>query len=44
MGTVADGLLAVSVGGAEVLSVPVDALRQPYESAIPDAMGEAVAV
>ena len=44
IGTVADGGLAVSVGGAEVLRVAVDALRQPYERAIPDAMGEAVAV
>ena len=43
IGTVTDGPLAVSVGGAEVLSVPVDDLRQPYESAIPDAMNAAVA-
>ena len=41
IGTVTDGPLAVSVGGTEVLSVPVDALREPYESAIPDAMGAA---
>ena len=43
IGAVADGPLAVAVGGSEVLSVPVEDLRQPYESAIPDAMGEAVA-
>ena len=44
IGAVTDGPLVVSMGGAEVLSLAVDALRQPYESAIPDAMGEAVAV
>ena len=43
IGTVTDGPLAVAVGGADVLSVPVEDLRRPYESAIPDAMGEAVA-
>ncbi len=43
IGTVSDGPLAISVGATCVASVPVEALRQPYESAIPTAMGEPVA-
>ena len=43
IGTVSDGPLVVAVGGAEVVRQTVEALRAPYESAIPDAMGEAVA-
>ena len=43
IGAVTDGPLAISVGGAGVLSVSVDDLRQPYETAIPDAMSRAVA-
>ncbi|PAP75804.1 phosphoribosylformylglycinamidine synthase subunit PurL [Rubrivirga marina] len=43
IGTVTDGPLRVSVGASHVLEVSVDALRRPYETAIPEAMGEAVA-
>ncbi len=43
IGTVTDGPLAISVGGETVVSLAVEALRQPYETAIPEAMGEAVA-
>jgi phosphoribosylformylglycinamidine (FGAM) synthase-like enzyme len=43
VGTVTDGPLRVSVGATPVLEVAVDALRRPYETAIPEAMGEAVA-
>ena len=43
IGTVTDGPLRVSVGANHVLEVAVEALRRPYETAIPEAMGEAVA-
>ena len=43
IGTVSDGPLQISVGAERVLEVAVDALRRPYETAIPEAMGEAVA-
>ncbi|WP_420456164.1 phosphoribosylformylglycinamidine synthase subunit PurL [Rubrivirga sp.] len=43
LGTVGGDRLTISVGDEEALSVAVEALRQPYETAIPQAMGEAVA-
>ena len=43
IGTVTDGSLRVAVGANPVLEVAIDALRRPYETAIPEAMGEPVA-
>ncbi|MEM8601980.1 MAG: hypothetical protein AAGF99_18845, partial [Bacteroidota bacterium] len=43
IGTVGGTTLRVAVGDAVVLDADVAALRQPYDSAIPTAMGEAVA-
>ena len=43
IGTVSDGPLAISVGGEAVVRVAVPDLAEPYETAIPRAMGEAVA-
>ena len=43
IGTVTDGPLQITVGADLVLSVPVADLVRPYETAIPEAMGEAVA-
>ena len=43
IGTVGGAALAVAVGGADVVRASVESLRQPYETAIPRAMGEAVA-
>ena len=43
IGTVTDGPLQITVGADPVLSVPVADLARPYETAIPEAMGEAVA-
>ena len=43
LGTVTDGPLQITVGAEAVLNVPVADLERPYETAIPEAMGEAVA-
>ena len=43
IGTVTDGGLVISVGAERVVDVAVEALREPYDTAIPRAMGEAVA-
>ena len=43
IGTVGGRVLRVSVDGSTVLDKPVDDLAEPYWSAIPGAMGEAVA-
>lgn len=43
IGTVTDGGLMISVGAERVVDVAVEALREPYDTAIPRAMGEAVA-
>ncbi|MEM0961766.1 MAG: AIR synthase-related protein, partial [Bacteroidota bacterium] len=43
IGTASGSPLAIAVGAEQVLTVGVDALREPYETAIPEAMGEAVA-
>lgn len=43
IGTVAGPSLIIHVEGAEVLSEQIEMLSVPYESAIPQAMGEAVA-
>jgi phosphoribosylformylglycinamidine synthase len=42
IGTVSDGPLALSVGAEPVLSVAVADLAEPYETAIPRAMGDLV--
>ncbi len=43
LGTVGGDRLTISVGDETVVDVAVEALRRPYETAIPEAMGEAVA-
>ncbi len=43
IGTVTDGPLVISVGGEGWVHVEVAALAHPYETALPRAMGEAVA-
>ncbi|MEM9999123.1 MAG: AIR synthase related protein, partial [Bacteroidota bacterium] len=43
IGTVGGAMLRIQVEGEVVIDAHVDALRQPYETAIPEAMGEAMA-
>ncbi|MEM6288370.1 MAG: phosphoribosylformylglycinamidine synthase subunit PurL [Bacteroidota bacterium] len=43
IGTVTDGSLRIAVGLEAVIDVPVEDLARPYETALPEAMGEAVA-
>ena len=43
IGAVGGDALRLSVGGAAVLDVPVEALAQPYASALPDAMNVPIA-